>query len=202
MNNIQLFTDGGTFGINKISISIGLMFLNKHNVLHVTKINHNKESDFAELFAINKLLSRAYGFCKQKKLLDDEYTITVYTDSLTSIDSILSDSYTTNNERRAILISEIREGIAKFDNKVVFNHIKSHISGNNLKLSHKMYCKQNNVEIPFDEFLFIYQQNKKCDNLVAREYKKLHKKKIQETRRLELSKRELKELEEFDADII
>lgn len=202
MNNIQLFTDGGTFKQNKLCISIGLMFLNKHNVLHVTKINHNKDSDFAELFAINKLLSRAYGFCKQKNILNGEYTITVYTDSLTSINSILSETYTTTNERRATLISEIREGISKFDNKVIFYHIKSHTSGNNLKLSHKMYCKQNNIDIPFDEFLFIYQQNKKCDNLVAREYKKLHKKKVQEARRLELTKRELKELEEFDADII
>lgn len=190
MINIQLFSDGGAFTRHKISISTGLMFVDKKKILSYNKINFNKDSDFAELFAINKLLSRAYGHCKQKDILNDDYMISVYTDSLTSITSILSEKENLlTNERRTQLIYEIRETICKFDNKVKFYHIKSHISGKHLKTSHKMFCKENNVEIPFSEFLFIQQQNKNCDNTVAKEFKKYNKqKKIEEAAFLKLQK--------------
>lgn len=186
MVKIQLFSDGGSFKKGKVAISVGLMYINRKKILSCEKINFNKTSDFAELFAINKLLSRAYGYCKQKGILNDEYHIDIFTDSLTSISNILSDKDITVNSMRDQIICEIRDTLDKFDNNVSFYHIKSHISGSNLKMSHKMFCKVNNIEIPFDEFLFIYQQNKKCDNTVSKEYKKYHKRKIIEEKQLNL----------------
>lgn len=189
---IEVFTDGGVFKKEKLSVSIGLIFVDKEKVMTCEKLNFNKESDFAELFAINKILSRAYGYCKQKEYLDDEYIIKVYTDSLTSISSINSEVILSNNERRVQLLNEIKDTINKFDNHVDFYHIKSHISGKNLKIAHKMFCKMNNVDISFNDFLFIAQQNQKCDNLVARAFKKYHKqKKIEAKKRLQLTEEDL-----------
>ena len=178
--NIQIFTDGGVFTSQKISISTGIVFVDKKKVITCNKINYNKTSDFAELFAINKLLSRTYGYCRQKDILDENLLINIYTDSLSSINGIMSKE-DSNNERRNELLHEIREAIDKFDNRVIFYHIKSHVSGSNLKTAYKMFCKENNVDISFDDFLFIYQQNKKCDKTVSKEFKKYMKaKKIQE----------------------
>jgi len=189
MITIQLFSDGGVFSKGKVAISVGRMYINRNKILTCEKINFNKGSDFAELFAINKILSRAYGYCKQKDILNKEYQIEIFTDSQSSISSILSESITDGIELRNQLICEIKDTITKFDNRVVFYHIKSHISGCNLKSSYKMFCIKNDVDIPFDDFLFIYQQNKKCNNTVAREHKKYHKKKkIEEKQKLVLSK--------------
>lgn len=177
MIKIQLFSDGGTFTNKKIAISVGLMYVNKKKVLSCVKMNYNKSSDFAELFAINKLLSRALGYCKQTDIFNKKFHIEIYTDSLTSISSILSNKEIEISNKRDQLLYEIRDTLSKFNNNVSFYHIKSHISGKQLKTSHKMFCKKNNINIPFDDFLFIYQQNKKCDNIIAKEFKKYHKQK-------------------------
>lgn len=181
MINIQLFTDGGSFKKGKISVSIGVMYVDRKKILTYEKVLLWKSSTFAELFAINKILSRAYGYCVQKNILDDDFYINIYTDSLTSIQTILSDKPRENDLLVDKIIYEIKDIISKFNNKVSFYHIKSHISGNNLKSSHHMFCEKNNINISFNEFLFIQQQNKKCDKIVAKEYKKYNKKmKIEE----------------------
>ena len=175
MINIQLFTDGGSFKKGKISVSAGLMYIDKKKILSYEKVILFKSSTFAELFAINKILSRAYGYCVQKNILNDNFHINLYTDSLTSIESIMSNKTNYLNVYNDKLITEIRDTIIKFNNKISFYHIKSHISGSSLKTAHLEFCKRNHQYITFDEFLFIYQQNKKCDNIVAKEYKKYNK---------------------------
>lgn len=178
MTLIQLFSDGGVYIRHNLAISSGLMFVDKHKTLSFCKSSYNSNSDFAELFAINKLLSRAYGYCKQKDMFNGNFIINVYTDSLTSISGILSNKIPADNEKRLQLLNEIKDTISKFDNKVVFYHIRSHISGKNLKVAHIMFCKENQIDISFSEFQFLYQQNKKCDNMISKEFKKINKMRI------------------------
>ena len=202
MTTIQLFTDGGAFKRGKVSISVGIMYINRKKILSFEKINFNKSSDFAELFAINKILSRTYGYCNQKKILSDDFHIEIYTDSLSSIDSILSENNKEHLTARDDLISEIKTKIIKLNGKVSFYHIKSHISGKNLKTAYKMFCKRNNVEIPFDDFVFIQQQNKKCDNIISKEYKKYNKQQRIKESINKLKEKELKRIEDFNIDAI
>lgn len=195
MVNIQLFSDGGIYNKYKLAISSGLMFVDKKKVLSFCKKSTNSNSDFAELFAINKLLSRAYGYCKQKDILNEDFVINVYTDSLSSIIGVSGENTNPNNVKRIQLLNEIKDTIEKFDNKVVFYHIKSHVSGTNLKTSYHMFCKKNEIDISFNEFLFLYQQNKKCDNMIAKEFKKFNKQLAIEKSTLEkLKKKEEREL--------
>jgi len=175
MININLFTDGGSFKKGKVAVSTGRMYVDRKKVLTYEKVILWKSSTFAELFAINKILSRAYGYCVQKNILDDDFHISIYTDSLTSISIILSDKNCVDDTFSNTIINEIKDTISKFNNKVSFYHIKSHVSGHKLREAHNEFCKRNNVEISFDDFLFIYQQNKKCDNIVSKEYKKYNK---------------------------
>ena len=170
-------SEGSVYNRHNLAISSGIMFVDNKKVMTFCKTSRNKNSDFAELFAINKSLSRAYGYCAQKNMFNGNFVINLYTDSLTSITSIQNENYETDNEKRNQLINEIKDTINKFNDKVVFYHIKSHISLSNLKKAYFMFCKENDIDISFSEFQFLYQQNKKCDKMISQKFIKIIKEK-------------------------
>lgn len=181
MIRVQIFTDGGVFKKHNLGVSVGIICMNGEEKLKFDKYNHNVGSDFCEIFAINKALKRVYGQLSQHNMYGGDYSIEVYTDSKVSINSIQSGRLCKNIEERVHrdkLLEEIREVLQKFDHDVIFYHIRSHISSKMLKEAYYQYCDENHVTITFDEFLFIYQKNLKCDKYVKKSFKKYNKKEI------------------------
>lgn len=181
MVKVQIFTDGGVFKKHNVGVSVGIICMNGEEKLKFDKYNHNVGSDFCEIFAINKALKRVYGQLSQHNMYNGDYSIELYTDSKVSINSIQSGKLHKNIEERVHrdkLLEEIREVIQKFDNGVTFYHIRSHTPYNMLKDAYHQYCDENHVEISFDEFLFIYQKNLKCDKYVKRSFKKYNKREM------------------------
>lgn len=169
---IQIFTDGGSFENNKLAVSVGIICINGKSVLTFKKVSKNKDSNYSEIFALKKALSRLYGIMAQSNMYDNNYIIEIYTDSLISINIIRSQLYGCNvNYTYKYLVSEIIELIEKLNKRrVLFYHIKSHMSKKMIKKNYKEFCTENLCDIPFNKFIFIYQQNKKCDKIVKYVY--------------------------------
>jgi len=173
---IQIFTDGGAFKYKSIAVSVGLICIDGKNALTFKKFIEGKNSNYSEIFAIKKAISRSYGMISQ---MDDDtdYCIEVYTDSLISINII--NSALLGEEINYVydyLVKEIVELINKIgEDKISFFHIKSHVGTKWIKRNYYEFCIENSCNISLNKFIFIYQQNKKCDKIVKSTYKQMKK---------------------------
>lgn len=176
LKHIQVFTDGGVFEKGRYAVSVGLVNINTKSILNYKKINMYKDSNYAEMFALKKTLSRLYGYMSQLNMFDDKYILEIYTDSLVCMQIITA---CINNEPIKYvyknLVNEMVELIKKFDNHIAIYHIRSHIGTKHIKRYYNEFCEFNEHYIPFDSFLFIYQQNRKCDKIVKGTFKMFKK---------------------------
>lgn len=176
LKHIQVFTDGGVFERGKYAVSVGLININNKSIMNYKKINMYKDSNYAEMFALKKTLSRLYGYMTQCDMFDGNYILEIYTDSLVCMDIIRS--YMNNEPINYVyknLANEMVELINKFDNHLAFYHVRSHVGTKHIKRYYNEFCEFNEHYIPFDSFLFIYQQNRKCDKIVKGTFKKFKK---------------------------
>lgn len=176
---IQIFTDGGVFENNRFCVSVGQVFINKKHLLLYKRVNHYKDSSYAEIFALKKTLSRVFGYIMQQNIDTKNCSIEIYTDSLTSMRMIKACIKNGNIEcSNKTLVCEIVDLMERLDVKITMYHIKSHIGTKHLKKHRSDFCEFNNCKIDMNDFIFIYQQNKNCDKIVKHTYKRFKQKLI------------------------
>ena len=180
---IKIFTDGGVFEKNRYCVSVGQMFIDKKRIMEYKTVNQYKDSNYAEIFALKKILSRAFGYIKQQNQSKIKYAIEIYTDSLVSL-QLISEYIQTGkiNYINKKLVEEIVDLINRLDIDIFMYHIKSHIGTKHLKKLHVEFCEFNNCEISMNDFIFVYQQNKNCDKIVKHTYKQFKQKLIADKR--------------------
>ena len=139
MTIIRAFTDGGSFVKYNVTISVGVVSINKNDIITFEKINFNRDSDYVEMFAIKKTLSRIYGHLVQRDFYNGAYRVEFYTDSKISIKSIMANKLISkpSNSGRDRILYEIYDLLNRMKGAVTFYHINSHIPSTKFK----KYCR-------------------------------------------------------------
>lgn len=186
MKTYQIFTDGGGFdkgGYNFRAVSSYRFFNESQELIHSDVIiTETGTNQYAEICAIANAFENAYKYFEAlAEEEQQEFHIKLYTDSMLCYDSLTKWIYgwikkakngvfmTRNGpvlnqdqiKKAFFYLTELRK-----KGSVKLYHINSHTAKKDVKKLKKKFQEFNKCKVTDDEFLFIYLQNKNCDQMI------------------------------------
>lgn len=176
---IRVFTDGGSFEEGAICVSVGYAVVDGVAVPLTRTVSRDRDGSMcAEFIAIHESLKELKRLIHSKKISVNNRAIVLVTDNygcLNAIRSVLAGTYSEKlrnkrNQLHQYLIDDCAKQIKSMHTGVTLLHIRSHIKPRQIIQAYKDFKKTNKVDISYSEFVFLWQQNEKCDNNVHHIY--------------------------------
>lgn len=197
MNGLYLFTDGGGFprkdkegGFDGVS-NFRFFDEEKNLIKSFSAVYEKKTNNFGEIHAMAVGLADAYNYLTAKEQKD--FVINVITDSKISHTGLKEWIYNwIKNQRDGVFYNSKGEPVAnqeefkaafavmtklKETGNVHLYHIKSHYPIKKIKDLKKYFETFNRLKLTDEEMLFVYEQNKACDESVETAYREFVKNK-------------------------
>lgn len=183
MEILQLFTDGGGFdkGNGKFrAVSSFRMFKDDYLVHDGTHVEEDRTNVYGEIRGIADALVKAEEYTKADTQIQ---IVKLYTDSMLCLNSLTKWIFGwIRNQRNGVFYAsggkpvmnqeEIKRAFRAMQQlrerkiAVKLYHINSHMPLKDVQKQHQKFMQRNLIQLSFDEFMFIYLQNKKCDAMI------------------------------------
>jgi ribonuclease HI len=197
ITEFMLFTDGGAFPKDEgkfTAVHVFRLFKverdkkgeieNTKLIYEEAEVHDEKTCAYAEISALAKGLENLWKYVKATEL--KKIKVSVYTDSMLCYKSLTEWIYTwlktakdgifysssgkpVANQKEIKIAFEFIHNLHEYGTIKLF-HINSHVAKKNVKKLKEKFEHFNKCSISDLEFLFIYAQNAKCDELVKEKY--------------------------------
>jgi ribonuclease HI len=192
-----LFTDGGCFpketgrkfdSVASIRIFHKIDIAEPELIYDKQFVNLDTTGNYSEINAMKLSLLWVAVTLRDSTLYEGDVIIKLYTDSMLYHQSLTSWIYGwIKRAKNGILYNKHKEPVVNQEEiikafkimeilrkergvNIKFYHINSHVAKKNFKLHKKTFEGFNKCKLTDDEFLFLYLQNKLCDEAVKKAY--------------------------------
>lgn len=183
MEILQLFTDGGGFdkGNGKFrAVSSFRLFKDDRLIHEGTHVEEDRTNVYGEIRGIADALVHAEQYTKADPQIE---IVKLYTDSMLCLNSLTKwifgwirkqrdGVFYASNGKPVMNQEEIKRAFVAMQKlrerkiAVKLHHINSHMPMKDVQNQHQKFMQRNMTKLSFDEFMFIYLQNKKCDAMI------------------------------------
>jgi len=190
MTRLRIFTDGGAYAKDngKFTAVSSYRIYKDDELLHdKQEVHDDKTNNYAEIYAIATALENVQDYLEVAE--PEEFSVEVYSDSLLCVQSLnvwiynwikkAKDGVMYNSTGQKVANQELIKRAFKIKYKLKGHinvwHINSHEPLKKVKELYKKFLKFNKCDITYDDFLFAYLQNKKCDEAIDPIYREFIK---------------------------